>query len=432
MSGTLINTALEYLQCSFRAVPFAVLGSGGETGRKQAVHQYPYRDGVYVEDLGRRGRVYHIRGFVFGATAAAQRDLLVMAAEAAGPGLLIHPTIGVIKASCMNFAWAEPDGIMGRIDVAFDFIEQKDLLGSTIKVALDAAAAAAAIVVQAISSSSYAKTATAALAVGQPVVAAAQAVVQNWGNKASQAIHSPVAIVSAISVLPGNNGRYAAGNAAVVDNTATVSTVLSDLTTSRVAVETAIAELGSGTSSDTLSSAALNVVELVRTSLADPGAQLTALLSMATFAVDAEVTLAPIGASIAAARTATAAMCQQMALASIALACADWNPTSSEQAEALRLMVAEKMDAAATTAADEGYTDVWKALRDLRSALTAFLAQQASQLPDQITVTRNSPVPALVLAQQLYADGSRSDDLITRANPVHPAFMPVSFQALSS
>ncbi|WP_264802546.1 DNA circularization N-terminal domain-containing protein, partial [Acetobacter fabarum] len=62
MSGSLINTALEYLQCSFRAVPFAMLGSGGETGRKQAVHQYPYRDGVYVEDLGKRGRVYHIHG----------------------------------------------------------------------------------------------------------------------------------------------------------------------------------------------------------------------------------------------------------------------------------------------------------------------------------------------------------------------------------
>ena len=432
MSGTLINTALEYLQCSFRAVPFAVLGSGGETGRKQAVHRYPYRDGVYVEDLGRRGRLYHIRGFVTGATAAAQRDLLVMATETAGPGLLIHPTIGVIKASCMNFAWAEPDGIMGRIDVSFDFLEQKDLLGSTIKLALDAAAAAAAIVVQEVSSSSYAKTATMALAVGQSVVAAAQAVAQDWGNKASHAVHSPMAIASAISVLPGNNGRYAAGNSTVVDNTATVSTVLADLTTSRVALTAAIEDLGAGTSANTLASAALNVAELVRTSMSDPGAQLAALLSLATFGVEAVTTLAPIGAAIATARAATAAMCQQMALASIALACADWNPTSSEQAEALRQLVAEKMDAAATTAADAGYTDVWKALRDLRSSLTAFLAQQASQLPDQITVTRNGPVPALVLAQQLYADGSRSDDLITRANPVHPAFMPVSFQALSS
>lgn len=434
MSGTLINAALEYLQCSFRAVPFAVLGSGGENGRKQAVHQYPYRDGVSVEDLGRRGRVYHIRGFVTGATAAAQRDLLAMAAETAGPGLLMHPTIGVIKASCMNFAWAEPDGIMGRIDISFDFLEQKDILGSTIKVALDAAAAAAAaaIVVQAVSSSSYAKTATASLAIGQPVVAAAQAVAQSWGGKAHQAIHSPMAIVSAMSVLPGNNGRYAAGNAAVVDNEATVSTVLSNMATARVAMETAIAELGVGASADALSSAALNVAELVRSSLSDPGAQMTALLSLANFGVDGITTLAPIGASIVAARRATAAMCQQIALASVALACADWNPTSSEQAEALRLMVADKMDMAATTAADAGYTDVWKALRDLRSSLTAFLADQASQLPDQITVTRNSPVPALVLAQQLYADGSRSDDLITRANPVHPAFMPVSFQALSS
>ncbi|MCP1242911.1 hypothetical protein GOB86_09405 [Acetobacter lambici] len=432
MSGSLINTALEYLQCSFRAVPFAVLGSGGETGRKQAVHQYPYRDGVYVEDLGKRGRVYHIHGFVTGATAAAQRDLLVMAAETAGPGLLIHPTIGVIKAACMNFAWGEPDGITGRIDVSFDFLEQQDLLGSTIKIALDAAAAAAALVAQAVSASSYAKTATAALAVGQPVVAAAQAVATGWGRVANQAVRSPRAMASAISILPGNNGRYTSGNAAVVDNTATVSTVLADLTTSRVAMESAVADLGAGGSADALSTAALNVAELVRTSLADPGAQLAALLSLATFDVEASATLAPIGAAIATARSATAEMCQQMALASIALACADWNTTSSDQAEALRKLVATQMDAAATKAADEGYTDVWRALRDLRSCLTTFLAQQASQLPDQITVTRNGPVPALVLAQQLYADGSRSDDLIGRANPIHPAFMPTNFQALSS
>jgi prophage DNA circulation protein len=424
MSGSLINTALEYLQCSFRAVPFAVLGSGGETGRKQAVHQYPYRDGVYVEDLGKRGRVYHIRGFVTGATAAAQRDLLVLAAETAGTGLLIHPTIGVIKAACMNFAWGEPDGITGRIDVSFDFLEQKDLLGSTVKVALDAAAAAAALVAQAVSASSYAKTATAALAVGQPVVAAAQAVATGWGRVANQAVRSPRAMASAISILPGNNGRYTSGNAAVVDNTATVSTVLADLTTSRVAMESAVADLGAGGTADALSSAALNVAELVRTSLADPGAQMAALLSLAT--------LAPIGAAIATARSATAAMCRQMALASIALACADWNPTSSDQAEALRKLVATQMDTAATEAADEGYTDIWRVLRDLRSSLTTFLAQQASQLPDQITVARNGPLPALVLAQQLYADGSRSDDLIGRANPIHPAFMPTNFQALSS
>lgn len=432
MSGSLINTALEYLQCSFRGVPFAVLGSGGETGRKQAVHQYPYRDGVYVEDLGKRGRVYHIRGFVTGATAAAQRDLLVLAAETAGTGLLIHPTIGVIKAACMNFAWGEPDGITGRIDVSLDFLEQKDLLGSTIKVALDAAAAAAALVAQVVSASSYAKTATAALAVGQPVVAAAQAVATGWGRVANQAVRSPRAMASAISILPGNNGRYTSGNAAVVDNTATVSTVLADLTTSRVAMGSAVADLGAGGTADALSSAALNVAELVRTSLADPGAQMAALLSLATFDVEASATLAPIGAAIATARSATAAMCRQMALASIALACADWNPTSSDQAEALRKLVATQMDTAATEAADEGYTDIWRVLRDLRSSLTTFLAQQASQLPDQITVARNGPLPALVLAQQLYADGSRSDDLIGRANPIHPAFMPTNFQALSS
>ncbi|MGO2959439.1 MAG: DNA circularization protein [Acetobacter sp.] len=435
MSGALSalsRVAGQYLQCSFRAIPFAVMGSGGEHGRKQAVHQYPYRDGLYVEDLGRRGRAYHVRGFVTGPTASAQRDLLVQAAEAAGAGLLIHPTLGVIRASCMNFAWSEPDGIMGRIDVSFDFLEETDLLGGMLKIALDVAVAAAAIVAQSTASNSFIARITSSLAVGQPVVLATRAVAAGWGMYGHRALHSPVATQAAMSTLPGNNGRYVAGNNAATDPDATAGTALLGVVNARTNMASAVSALALSTDPTALAENAQAVAELVRTSLKDPGTQIVALLALAGFSVQPDSATAPIGAAIATGQSAMAALCQHMALASLALACESWQPTSSNEAERLRRLVADKLDTAATQAADAGHTDIWQALRSLRSALTTELSDRASQLPEQITVTRNEPVPALLLAQQLYADGTRSDDLIRRANPIHPAFMPTSFEALSA
>lgn len=101
--GSLSTLAGEFLQGSYRGVPFVVMGNGGQAGRKQAVHDYPYRDTPWVEDLGRKGRLYRITGFLCGATCYVQRDLLADAAESKGPGLLVHPTIGIIRAaSCRS------------------------------------------------------------------------------------------------------------------------------------------------------------------------------------------------------------------------------------------------------------------------------------------------------------------------------------------
>lgn len=432
MSGTLTTLAEEYLQCSFRGVPFVVLGSGGQAGRKQAVHDYPYRDGVWTEDLGRRARMYHVRGFVCGPEYMAQRDLLINAAEAADSGLLVHPTLGILRVTLSNFSWMEPDGIMGRIDVDFDFLEQKNYLSTIIQTSLDAAIGASALAAQMVGSTTYSGAVTSSLSVGSPVISAAQSVVGGWGSLASSAIRSPRVNSAAIATLPGNNGRYAAGNAGTIDSTATVDSVLQNLTASRTKIDSLIANAQEQTTAASLADAVLNVTEQLRQSINDPGTQISVLLPMATYKIDVTSSSAPIGSAIATASTSTAQICCWMAFTSIALACASWQPTSAEEAENLRLRVATLLDNAATEAADAGLDDMWRALRSLRVQVTTDLSQRASQLPDQITVTRNAPVPALVLGQQLYADASRAPDLIRRADPIHPAFMPTQFEALSS
>jgi prophage DNA circulation protein len=43
----------------------------------------------------------------------------------------------------------------------------------------------------------------------------------------------------------------------------------------------------------------------------------------------------------------------------------------------------------------------------------------------------STPIPAPVLAQKLYRDASRSDELVSVSDCVHPAFLPLNFNALS-
>ena len=46
-------------------------------------------------------------------------------------------------------------------------------------------------------------------------------------------------------------------------------------------------------------------------------------------------------------------------------------------------------------------------------------------------MARAASLPALTLAYQIYGDTTRADDLIARADPSHPALMPLAFVALA-
>lgn len=92
--------------CSFRGVPFAIVMEEGSHGRRQAVHEYPYRDTAWIEDLGRGTRRFVLRGFIIqnsqvygGGDVITQRQSLIAACEEKGSGTLIHPTLGELTVS---------------------------------------------------------------------------------------------------------------------------------------------------------------------------------------------------------------------------------------------------------------------------------------------------------------------------------------------
>lgn len=179
---------------------------------------------------------------------------------------------------------------------------------------------------------------------------------------------------------------------------------------------------------DYLAASIAALTESLRATANDPADQIRLLSSLAVFAPAP----APGQVSTISLATSTSALCRRAALVSLARACALYQPSSANDAETVELAVTALFDAEITVAADGGDLPTYAALRDLRAAVALDLNTRGAQLPQLVTFTFGVPMPALALAYRLYQDATRSDDLVARADPVHPAFMPTSFQALAS
>lgn len=175
-----------------------------------------------------------------------------------------------------------------------------------------------------------------------------------------------------------------------------------------------------------------SVTEAIRTAAQSPADQVRLLSELANFYVAPNASTAPIAGAVATMETATAALCRRSALVSLCVACSNYQPYSFQDATGLLTNVVALLDAEMLVAADGGDLNTWQAFRILRTAVVLDLTERAAQLPEQVTITTGVPLPSLAIAYQLYRDASRSDDLIARVDPVHPAWMPVEFEALNS
>lgn len=127
--STLWQAAL--LPASFRGVPFGVSDERGSAGRRGRVHEYPFRDMPYAEDLGRRARRWQVTGFVLGDDAALQRNALITACEQKGPGILIHPTLGLLRVQVdpdVPVEWTERWDEGRLIEIHMAFVEPGEVL----------------------------------------------------------------------------------------------------------------------------------------------------------------------------------------------------------------------------------------------------------------------------------------------------------------
>ena len=428
---------------TFRGVPFKVIAAQVRKGRRLAVHEYPFRDGGWAEDMGRALRSYSFSGYLIGDLAPVLQLALDNAIEARGPGLLIHPTLGALQVSVASASTAVHRDRMRIIEVAFEFLEQSATVfpSTIIATAVSVLAAAASALVAC--NQDLGGVAAPAAATGSAVTGEGQTVVSAFVAATTLGGSDATAIVGLATALPppdGNTsyGRYSTGSASgALTVGTTVATLQAQLAAQRAAIAmagtTAVTVAGTFTATTDMMDPLSNLVEAMRTGMNNPADQVRVLLNLAMFSYqDSAGGSIGISADRATMRDAMAAACRRAALVSLARASATYQPVSYDDAATLRASVAAALDVEITAAGDAGEDDTYAALKTLRAAVVRDLTVRGASLPTVVTVNLALNLPSLTIAQRLYRDASRSDQIAGEAQAIHPAFCPLSFQALSA
>lgn len=148
-------------------------------------------------------------------------------------------------------------------------------------------------------------------------------------------------------------------------------------------------------------------------------------------AMEAVRVLAAGFAPVTPAAVAVANFATRMALAEEAQILAATTFASRQQIDGYLDQINSAFDAAELIAADSRDNVSYRALITLHAAVVNDLSSRARPLPRMVTLKFPIRQPSLALAQRIYQDGSRADELMQENDVVHPAFMPMKIVALS-
>lgn len=458
---------LDELQpASFRGVPFGVLGGESRFGRRVATHEYPNRDKPYMEDLGRSTRRIGLVGFLVensivygGGSVVAQREAMVAAAEQAGPGILVHPTLGELRV-------VVPDGGLGvserwdtgrYFELSFSFIEAGDRLFPAVSASnqslVDSLIDKLGLASAADFVSSVTRTVNLGLGVVRGVISLGNAIVTRVVSTVAgfqvlvgQASRDATNLANLASLLTGNFSRYENANVSSAfakgrQSSGTAPTTIAtltaqgaegraDVTASSSALGAAAAALDAS-SVQSIPSAATDLTTALASVVKNPADAVRIFSGLGAYTPDPVTTAGQTGSAAAIAQAATAALLRRAALGELSRAAVGYVPSSYDDAISVRNTVADALDAEILVAGDAGDDASFLALRDLRQAIVDALTATGSDLSALQNFQFGASQPSLALAQRLYQDASRSDELISEANPIHPAFMPPRFRALA-
>ena len=178
--------------------------------------------------------------------------------------------------------------------------------------------------------------------------------------------------------------------------------------------------------------AAADVVAALVTATANPADTITALSQLASFYPADPLPASVIGVAEQTMETAMASALRRVTINAMARAAATYQPSSADDAANIRDLVAGIIDSEVAIAGDAGDDESFLSLQLLKAAVITDLNTRGAGLAELTTVNTASPMPACVLAQTLYQDASRQDQLVSFVDVPHPAFMPTSFDALAN
>ncbi len=432
------------LPASFRGAPFAVLQNDTTGGRRIALHQYPGRDAPWAEDMGRAPRQFRFRGFIVdndvlfaGGPIQLQRALLLAALEKKGPGILTHPTLGILNVSVVRFSIGEDLGAGRMSSVEIEYVESgkrtfPSLLSSSSGLFTAANLAKVALVANGIRVLALVSSAG-----GQRRDLSTTATV--WGSRVVDLGNDATALQRLTAQLPGSYGRFSGGgNAGLNGLRATgiatdtdLSSLISIASRARLALALRTRELRSSIETADLRNASriavavMALVDALLDACADPSDAIRLLIDLLGFEDGSAAATTAIGMTFA-------TMIRRAGAVALVRAVGEYQPVSSNDAAAMIAIVGRAIGAVADEAADAGDDQSFNALRAARAAAIADLRTRGATLAQITTFHPGQPMPALQLAQRYYRNPGRADQLVAQVGIVHPLFMPSRFEALAA
>lgn len=181
-----------------------------------------------------------------------------------------------------------------------------------------------------------------------------------------------------------------------------------------------------------LATAAQALAAALLASAIDPADGVRLLSNLADFTPNAVTSSSVVGMSMAAMQDACGDLFRRAAVVALCRAASTYQPASATDATNLQKGVLQLLDAEILIAGNQGEDMAFSALRTLRAAVVQDLQARAAGLPGTMVVNVPAAMPAPALAQRLYRDPTRADELVTESGAPHPAFLPPGFTVLSS
>ncbi len=365
---------------SFRGVQFFVDTSERTGGRRNVLHEYPFRDDPFAEDMGRASRGFQVEGYVFGEDYFTDRDALITALETEGPGELVHPYFGTRQVALAGpFRVRESAREGGIAQFAIEFVETRKTDNDVIAPQVDAAGAVRA---SSVNGRSASQTQFMTDFTGGPFMDSVTIAVQSIAAGVNALLGGVTLETQTQATLADRLNALAANAAELVQNP-------DDLYLSLVGVFELIDDV-----------AFLTRAYSISPGTRPPATTVNRALEQSCFDAVALVT-------------------QRLAVIRAAELLPDQTFDSYDAAVAQRNVIADLLDDQAETASD----DTYPALLQLRADIVKAVPGLDSDLPRLVIYTPPVTVPSLVLTHRLYGTLDREQDVVSRNHIRHPGFV---------
>lgn len=382
---------------SFRDVPFQVESDDLSAGRRVQIFEYPQRDKPFAEDLGRAAREINITGYVIGPDYIAARDALLAALEKSGTGTLVHPWYGSMQviAKPARVTHSQDEGGMCRFSLVF--VEAGELTFPSSASATGVKTTLAADDLQAAAIDDFAEKFT--------VDGFSEFVATDAVSELSSALSTVSSLASRVgNILQNPVSAITAELGSLVRTPTTLATQIMGLF-SRASglVSTVSGMFGDGNA-------------------ANQRAVAGTIASMSSFQAPYQpaVQIAPARQQMIDNADAVNALMRRALLVQSASMVGGMELPVYDDASALRRDLAIALDAESLTASDTMY----QVLQDTRAAVYQDIGERLGGATRLRSVTPAEPLPAVVLAYDLYEDVARDGEITARNKIRHPGFVP--------